>query len=63
MGTGTVLAQRGQALLLGLSLKSAPTSLAYNPTSQISLEIHPSAHPSLKGLVPCCPIPNMSPQE
>lgn len=44
MGTEQ-LAETGQALLLGLSLKSAPTSLAYNPTFKSLPEIHPSGHP------------------
>lgn len=36
MGAGTLLAQRGQALLSGWSLESAPSSLSYNPISHIS---------------------------
>lgn len=64
MGTGTVLALRGEALLLGLSLKSAPTSLSDHPTSHIFSRNPPLCMPpSLKGLVFCCPTRNMSPQE
>ena len=36
MGAGTVLTQRGQALLSSWSVESTPTSLFYNATSQIS---------------------------